>query len=193
MKRSRAALDIPSHLIEAPGRTKFGVWGTPMKRWHLAWTAAACLILSPPSGPAAGAAGDGVEIQDVQVRLLEQGPVVLLIVGDRFVPIHVDPTVAVSIIHALSGGASPRPLSHDLMRLMLLEMGAKVTRAVITLKDKTYHADLTISLGDRTLVFDSRSSDAIALAVLFKAPIVVVRPTWESAGQPWTEPKRETS
>lgn len=164
-----------------------------MKRWYLAWTAAACLILIPPSGPAAGAAGDGVEIQDVQVRVLEQGPVVLLIVGDRFVPIQVDPTVAVSIVHALSGGASPRPLSHDLMRLMLLEMGAKVTRAIITLKDKTYHADLTVSLGDRTLVFDSRSSDAIALAVLFKAPIVVVRPTWESAGRPWTEPKRETS
>ena len=164
-----------------------------MKRWHLAWTAAVCLILSPPSGPVAWAAGDGVEIQDVQVRMLEQGPVVLLIVGDRFVPIHVDPTVAVSIVHALSGGASPRPLSHDLMRLMLLEMGAKVTRAVIALKDKTYHADLTVSLGDRTLVFDSRSSDAIALAVLFKAPIVVGRPTWDSAGQPWTEPKRETS
>ncbi len=193
MKRALVVLDIPSHLIEAPGRTKFGLWGEPMKRWHLALTATACLILSPPSWPAAWAAEDGVEIQDVQVRLLEQGPIVLLIVGDRFVPIHVDLTVAVSIVHALSGGASPRPLSHDLMRLMLLEMGAKVTRAVITLKDKTYYADLTISLGNRTLVFDSRSSDAIALAVLFKAPIVVVKPTWESAGQPWTEPRRETS
>jgi bifunctional DNase/RNase len=164
-----------------------------MNRWHLALTAAAWLILSPPCGPAAWAAEDGVEIQEVQVRLQDHGPVVLLIVGDRFVPIHVDLTVAVSIVHALSGGASPRPLSHDLMRLMLLEMGAKVTRAVITLKDKTYYADLTVSLGDRTLVFDSRSSDAIALAVLFKAPIVVVKPTWEAAGQPWTEPKRETS
>lgn len=164
-----------------------------MKRWHLAVIGAASLILSPPVGPAAWAAEDGVAIQEVQVRLLDHGPVVLLIVGDRFVPIHVDLTVAVSIVHALSGGASPRPLSHDLMRLMLLEMGAKVTGAVITLKDKTYYADLTISLGDRTLVFDSRSSDAIALAVLFKAPIVVVRPTWEAAGQPWTEPKRETS
>ncbi len=164
-----------------------------MKRWHLAVIGAATLILSPPGGPAAWAAEDGVAIQEVQVRMLEHGPVVLLIVGDRFVPIHVDLTVAVSIVHALSGGASPRPLSHDLMRLMLLEMGAKVTKAVITLKDKTYHADLTIALGDRTLVFDSRSSDAIALAVLFKAPIVVVKPTWEAAGQPWTEPKRETS
>lgn len=164
-----------------------------MKRWRLAVIGAASLLLSPLCEPAAWAAEDGVAIQEVQVRLLEHGPVVLLIVGDRFVPIHVDLTVAVSIVHALSGGASPRPLSHDLMRLMLLEMGAKVTRAVITLKDKTYYADLTILLGDRTLVFDSRSSDAIALAVLFKAPIVVVKPTWEAAGQPWTEPKRETS
>jgi hypothetical protein len=164
-----------------------------MKRWHLALAATAYLILSPPCNPATWAAEDGVEIQEVQVRLLDHGPVVLLIVGDRFVPIHVDPTVAVSIVHALSGGASPRPLSHDLIRLMLLELGAKVTRAVITLKDKTYYADLTVAVGDRTFVFDSRSSDAIALAVLFKAPIVVVKPTWEAAGQPWTEPKRETS
>jgi hypothetical protein len=164
-----------------------------MKRWHLTLAAAACLALSPPCGPAVWAAEDGVEIQEVQVRLLDHGPVVLLIVGDRFVPIHVDPTVAVSIVSALAGGMSARPLSHDLMRLMLLEFGAKVTRTVITLKDKTYYADLTVSLGDRTLVFDSRSSDAIALAVLFKAPIVVTRPTWESAGQPWTEQKRETS
>jgi bifunctional DNase/RNase len=164
-----------------------------MKRWHLVLTAAAWLILSPSCGPAAWAAEDGVEIQEVQVRLLDHGPVVLLIVGDRFVPIHVDLTVAVSIVHALSGGASPRPLSHDLMRLMLLEFGAKVTRAVITLKEKTYYADLTVTLGGRTYIFDGRSSDAIALAVLFKAPIVVVKPTWEAAGQPWTEPKRETS
>ena len=164
-----------------------------MNRWYLAVAAASWLILSPPGGPAVWAAEDGIEIQEVQVRMMDYGPVVLLIVGDRFVPIHVDVTVAVSILHALSGGASTRPLSHDLMRLVLLEMGAKVTRAVITLKDKTYYADLTISVGDRTLVFDSRSSDAIALAVLFKAPIVVVKPTWDSAGQPWTEPKRETS
>lgn len=164
-----------------------------MNRWHLALAAATCLLLSPPGGPAVAAVEDGVEIQEVQVRMLDQGPVVLLIVRDRFVPIHVDLTVAVSIVHALSGGASPRPLSHDLMRLMLLEMGAKVTRAVITLKDKTYYADLSVLLGDRTLVFDSRSSDAIALAILFKAPIVVVKPTWEAAGQPWTEQKRETS
>jgi len=144
-------------------------------------------------GPTVWAAEDGVEVQEVQVRMADHSPVVLLIVKDRFVPIFVDPTVAVSIASALSGGASPRPLSHDLMRLMLLEFGAKVTRAVITLKEKTYYADLTVTLGSRTYIFDSRSSDAIALAVLFKAPIIVNKQTWESAGQPLSEPKQETS
>src|SRR5438128_9647815 len=164
-----------------------------MQKPHRALIGAACLILSLIYGFADLAAEDGIEIQEVQVRLMDEGPVVLLIVGDRFVPIHVDPTVAVSIVGALSGGMSPRPLSHDLMRLMLLEFGAKVTRAVITLKDKTYYADLTVTLGGRTYIFDSRSSDAIALAVLFKAPIIVNKQTWESAGQPLSDPKQETS
>jgi len=147
------------------------------------------LALQPP----AFAEEAGIEIKEVQVRLVDHSPVVLLIAGERFVPIHVDPTVAASIHNALSGDVLPRPLSHDLMRLMLLEFNAKVTRAVITLKEKTYYADLTVAIGDRTLVFDSRSSDAIALAVLFKAPIVVAKPTWESAGQAWGATKRETS
>jgi hypothetical protein len=136
---------------------------------------------------------EGVVVQEVQVRIVNETPVVLLIVGDRFVPIHVDPTVAASIHSAVTGSTTPRPLSHDLMRLMLLELNAKVERALITLKGQTFYADLTVSLGNRTWVFDSRSSDAIALAVLFKARIMVARPTWESAGQPWSEPKRETS
>src|SRR5207244_3959532 len=136
---------------------------------------------------------DGVEVQEVEVRMVDHSPVVLLIVKDRFVPIFVDPTVAVSIASALSGGASPRPLSHDLMRLMLLEFAAKVTRAVITLHKKTESPYLTVTLGGRTYIFDSRSSDAIALAVLFKAPIIVNKQTWESAGQPLSDPKQETS
>ena len=151
------------------------------------------LTLAPLAASAEKADDAGVEVQEVQVRMVNESPVVLLIIGDRFVPIHVDPTVAVSIHSALSGSALHRPLSHDLMRLMLLEFEAKVVRAVITLKDKTFYADLTVTMGGRTWVFDSRSSDAIALAVLFKARIVVAKSTWDSAGQSWTEPQKETS
>ena len=154
---------------------------------------ALCLVLNPLAVAAEKAENAGVEVQEVQVRIINESPVVLLIVGDRFVPIYVDPTVAVSIHSALSGSAPPRPLSHDLMRLMLLEFEAKVTRAVITLKDKTFYADLTVTMGGRTWVFDSRSSDAIALAVLFKAQIVVAKSTWDAAHQAWPEPKKDTS
>jgi uncharacterized protein len=147
-----------------------------------------CAQASPAS-----AEEPGLTVQEVQVVVVGQSLVVLLIIGDRFVPIHVDATVAGSIHSALSGSITSRPLSHDLMRLILLELGAKVTRAVITLKDKTYYADVTVMMADQTRIFDSRSSDAIALALLFKAPIVVAKSTWDSASQTWSDSKGETS
>ena len=164
-----------------------------MKSVRTAVVMGACLIVLYTFTPTVAAEDTGVEVQEVKVVIVEQNLVVLLIVGDRFVPIHVDPTVAGSIHSVLSGTPTPRPLSHDLTRLILLELGAKVTRAVITLKEKTYYADLTITMGDRTWIFDSRSSDAIALALLFKAPIVVAKATWDSASQAWEAPKGETS
>jgi bifunctional DNase/RNase len=154
---------------------------------------AACLILLCLFAPVAMAEDSGVEVKQVRVALVEQSLVVLLIVDERFVPIHVDATVAGSIHSVLTGSPTPRPLSHDLMRLVLLELGAKVTRAVITLKEKTYYADVTVTMGDRTWIFDSRSSDAIALALLFKAPIIIAKRTWDSASHAWEEPKGETS
>jgi bifunctional DNase/RNase len=154
---------------------------------------AAYLILLCLFAPVAVAEDGGVEVKQVRVALVEHSLVVLLIVDERFVPIHVDATVAGSIHSVLTGSPTPRPLSHDLMRLVLLELGAKVTRTVITLKEKTYYADVTITMGDRTWIFDSRSSDAIALALLFKAPIIIAKRTWDSASHAWEEPKGETS
>lgn len=141
----------------------------------------------------AAATEDGVTVKEVKVAFAEQNLVVLLIVDDRAMAIHVDPTVAASIHSVLSRTPTRRPLSHDLMRLILLELDAKVTRAVITLKEKTYYADLTITIGDKAFIFDSRSSDAIALAILFKAPIIVAKGTWDFASRVWEEPQGETS
>ena len=154
---------------------------------------AACLAVFFTPMKVLAAEDNGIKVQEVKVGLVEQSLVVLLIVGDRFVPIHVDATVAVSIHSVLTGSPTTRPLSHDLMRLILLELGAKVTQAVITLKEKTYYADLTITLGDRSWIFDSRSSDAIALALLFKAPIIVAKGTWDSSSQAWESPRGDTS
>ena len=163
-----------------------------MKRVAAAFSIAAILALFLASANLLAAEEGGIEVQEVKVAVVEQNLLVLLIVGDRFVPIHVDATVAGSIYSVLSNSPTTRPLSHDLMRLILLELGAKVTRAVITLKEKTYYADLTIMIGDRAWIFDSRSSDAIALALLFKAPIIIAKGTWDSSSQAWETPKADT-
>jgi bifunctional DNase/RNase len=133
-----------------------------------------------------------VTISDVQVRLSDHGPVVLLKAEGKVIPIFVDHTVAGSIQGALTGEKLPRPLSHDLMHTILESFGGKVTKTVITLKAGTYYGALTVSFKDQEKVFDSRSSDSIALAIHFKAPIVVSRDLLDSAGKVLSEPKPQT-
>lgn len=142
-----------------------------------------------PVGKPGGPSGNQVQIKDVEVRLSEHGPVVLLKAEHRILPIFVDPTVAGSIHGAVTGEKLPRPLSHDLMHTILTAFGGKVTQVVITLKDRTYYGVLTVAMPSSSKVFDSRSSDAIALAIHFKAPILVGRDLLESAGQPTPDSK----
>ncbi len=129
-----------------------------------------------------------VKIDNVQVRQSEHGFVVLLGAEGKVIPVFVDPTVALSIHGALSGEKTPRPLSHDLMHTILATMNAKVTQVVITLHGGTYYGALSVETKDATKVFDSRSSDAIALAIHFKAPILVGRDLLDSAGVTMKEP-----
>jgi uncharacterized protein len=126
---------------------------------------------------------DSVTIAEVKVRMSDHGPVVLLQAEGRTIPIFIDVTVAMSIQGALNGEKLPRPMSHDLMHTILDAYGGKVTQTVITLKGGTYYGALTVSFKDQVKVFDSRSSDSIALAVHFKAPILVGRDLLESAGK----------
>lgn len=126
---------------------------------------------------------DPVKIAEVTVRMSDHGPVVLLQAEGRTIPIFIDLTVALSIQSALNGEQLPRPMSHDLMHTILDAYGGKVTQTVITLKGGTYYGALTVAFKDQVKVFDSRSSDSIALAVHFKAPILVGRDLLESAGK----------
>lgn len=126
---------------------------------------------------------DSVKIAEVKVRISDHGPVVLLQAEGQTLPIFVDLTVALSIQSALNGEKLPRPMSHDLMHTILDAYGGKVTQTVITLKGGTYYGALTVAFKDQVKVFDSRSSDSIALAVHFKAPILVGRDLLESAGK----------
>ena len=132
-----------------------------------------------------------VTITEVKVRISDRGAVVLLLAEGKAIPVFVDLTVALSIQGALNGEKLSRPLSHDLMRTILEAYGGKVLRTVITLKGGTYYGALTVAVQDQVKTFDSRSSDSIALAVHFKAPIIVGRDLLNSAGRVLGQSKAE--
>ena len=150
---------------------------------HLIGCCLAALAL-PASVPAAEKKPEAplVKIEKVDVVSSPVGPVVMLQARGRAIPVFVDPVVAESIRAALTGGKLARPLTHDLMRSVLQGFDGKVTQAVVTLKERTFYGALTVSMGKSIKVFDSRSSDAIALAIHFKAPILVSPELLDSAG-----------
>lgn len=89
-------------------------------------------------------------------------------------PIWIGAQEATSILIAIEGAVTPRPLAHDLMRSMLERLGARVARVEITrLEEGTFYAEVTLATASGELVIDARPSDAIALASRAGAPIGV--------------------
>jgi bifunctional DNase/RNase len=148
------------------------------------------LLLAAASVRAAQADADAglIRVEHTEVAVSPFGHVVLLKAQGKAIPIFVDAIVAQSIHGALTGEKFPRPLSHDLMRTILEGFDGKVTRVVVTLKGATYYGDVSVLMRGTTKVFDSRSSDAIALAIHFKAPVMVSRELLEKAGQAMDAP-----
>jgi uncharacterized protein len=113
-----------------------------------------------------------------------QAPVVVLKdeSGNLCLPIWIGIAEATSIASAIKQVTMARPLTHDLMYDIFQDLGMKVERIVITeLKDSTYYAELVLSHGDKALIFDSRPSDAIALAIRAAAPIYVTQAVLDQA------------
>ena len=146
----------------------------------IVWLAAAAAAAqdAPAGSPEAGK----VRVQSVEVMASPVGPVVVLKIRNKSIPVFVESLVAHSIQWALAGQQPARPLSHDLMHTILDSLDAKVTQVEISLKGGTFYGALTIMVGGTPKVFDSRSSDAIALAIRFKAPILLDQALLDSAG-----------
>ena len=92
----------------------------------------------------------------------------------RSLPIWVGIFEANAIALELEKIATPRPMTHDLIKSILETVEARVTKVVVTdLKENTFYALLHIQIGEREYTVDSRPSDAIALALRVAAPIYV--------------------
>ena len=99
-----------------------------------------------------------------------------------FLPIWVGIFEANAIALQLENISTPRPMTHDLLKNMIADLDARVTRIVINdLRDSTFFAQIRLSTGDKTLEVDARPSDAIALALRTEAPIYVAQSVLDQA------------
>jgi bifunctional DNase/RNase len=125
-----------------------------------------------------------VKIDSIRVSLMSQHRVVVLkeIDTDRFLPIWIGPFEADAITVQLQQIQVARPLTHDLLKNIIDEMGAKVSHVMVSeLKNDTFYARIVMDLNGQSLEIDARPSDAIALAVRVRAPLFVAEEVMELA------------
>ncbi|HEX7151829.1 MAG TPA: bifunctional nuclease family protein [Thermoanaerobaculia bacterium] len=125
-----------------------------------------------------------MSIKGLMLDPVSNSPIVVLKDDDEkfFLPIWVGIFEANAIALQLENIATPRPMTHDLLRNTIAELHGQVTRVVINeLRDSTFFAQIRILAGDRTLEVDARPSDAIALALRTEAPIFVAESVLQQA------------
>ena len=94
--------------------------------------------------------------------------------GERVLPIWVGIFEANAIALQVENIATPRPMTHDLLRNIITDLDGEVDRVVVSdLKDSTFFANIYLRVKGERVVVDARPSDAIALALRTRAPILV--------------------
>src|SRR5262245_38762488 len=125
-----------------------------------------------------------VEVQSVGFDQALNSPVVVLQNKEKTkaIPIWIGIPEAQAIYLQLEGRALPRPMTHDLMKNIIEQVGIEFEKVVVSeLKESTYYAYIHLVQGGKPLEIDSRPSDAIALALRFHRPIYVAKNLFEAA------------
>lgn len=129
-----------------------------------------------------------MSIKGLMLDPVSNSPIVVLKDDEDkfFLPIWVGIFEANAIALQLEHITTPRPMTHDLLRTMIDELDARVTRIVISeLRDSTFYAQIRLMINragsESTLEVDARPSDAIALALRTEAPIFVAQDVLDQA------------
>ncbi|MPY94223.1 MAG: bifunctional nuclease family protein [Acidimicrobiia bacterium] len=133
-----------------------------------------------------------VEVELVTVRVEATSSVVLLrerTGGRRLLPILIGNSEATAIAYALERIETPRPMTHDLIKNVLEELGITVEQVVVTeLRNRTFYAELHLRASAGPHTVSSRPSDAIALAARTGTPIFVEEAVLDEAAYPEERP-----
>jgi len=126
-----------------------------------------------------------MSVYGVSFDVTNRQPIVLLKSEEtnQFLPIWIGHPEAASILMKLQNADLPRPMTHDLITNILVDLSATLLRVLVTeLRDNTFYAVLQLETAEKVIDVDSRPSDAIALAVRTDAPIFASAVLLESSG-----------
>lgn len=117
-----------------------------------------------------------MKIRTLMMDPVSQMPIVILrdLGGETILPIWVGPFEANAIAMEIEKVATPRPMTHDLIKTIFSGLNAVVKKVVVSeLKDDTFYAMIWLEREGETITIDSRPSDALALALRLDCPIYV--------------------
>ena len=125
-----------------------------------------------------------MSIKGLMVDPMAGTPIVILKdkQGERVLPIWVGVPEANAIALQIENVSTPRPMTHDLLRNIITDLEGRVDRVVVSdLRDNTYFAIIHLTVRGERVAVDARPSDAIALALRTRSPILVEEAVIESA------------
>ena len=117
-----------------------------------------------------------MKVKTIAVDAETRHPVMILTDADEkhYLPIWIGNNEAQAILSEMEGLASPRPMTHDLIKTLLEQFNTGIKRVIVNdLQDSTYFARIVMEIEGKESEIDARPSDSVALALRFKAPIFV--------------------
>jgi hypothetical protein len=135
---------------------------------------------------ATGMADVEMQIRGLMIDPLTNMPIVVLkdVASDAVLPIWVGIFEANAIALELEKTATPRPMTHDLMRNLTRALNGVVHKVVVSeLRDDTFLAAIWMEQDGETVVLDARPSDALALALRWDCPVYASRAVLDNAKQ----------
>jgi uncharacterized protein len=117
-----------------------------------------------------------MKIRGLMVDPVTNTPVVVLkdIAGDTVLPIWIGVYEANAIVLEMEKNSTPRPMTHDLIKNVLVGLDTAVRKVVVTeLREDTFYAVIWLERDGRSISIDSRPSDALAVALRMDCPIFV--------------------